>query len=58
MSGAVIQTNIEDDLWINPAPAYVWYTNEANVPTPDTNSPVGDGMFTIPAPRTGPVFHL
>jgi hypothetical protein len=44
-------TNCEDDLWINP-PAYTFYTNEANVPTPDAISPVGDGA--IPQSTTGP----
>ncbi len=44
-AGGNFQTNVEVDLWINPAPN-TFGTNEANVPTPDITSPVGDGTVT------------
>ena len=54
--GGSFQTNIEDDLSINPAPASFGVA-ESSVPTPDTNSPVGDGASTIPLPdRAGSSF--
>jgi hypothetical protein len=50
-AGGNFQTNVEDDLWINPAPV-TFGTNEANVPTPDVISPVGDG--TVSSSTSGP----
>jgi hypothetical protein len=49
--GGAYQTNIEDDLWINPPPASFGVA-EGSVPAPDTNSPVGDG--TIFTSTSGP----
>jgi hypothetical protein len=49
--GGDYHTNVIDDLWIDPAPV-TFGTNEANVPTPDVSSPVGDG--TVSSSTSGP----
>jgi hypothetical protein len=53
--GGTYYTNIEDDLWIDPPPV-TFGTNEANVPTPDVISPVGDGTAASSANGPGRLF--
>ena len=49
--GGNFQTNVIDDLWINPTPA-AFGASETGVPAPDVSSPVGDG--TVSSSSSGP----
>jgi hypothetical protein len=53
--GGTFYTNVEDDLWINPAPA-TFGVVEGSVPTPDAISPVGDGTATSSTSGPGRFF--